>query len=83
LRVFSLIGFKNRGKITMKNIEIITQIKELHDHLSNARAILEDTDIQEAIDNETMINDCFEGLVWVETLEGELFDMIVADRERF
>ena len=67
----------------MKNIEIITQIKELPDHLSNARAILEDTDIQEAIDNETMINDSFEGLVWVETLEGELFDMIVADRERF
>ena len=64
----------------MKNIEVITQLKELHDHLSNARAILEDEDIQGTIDNETMINDCFEGLVWIETLEGEIFDMLQKDK---
>jgi len=64
----------------MKNIEIITQIKELHDHLSNARAILEDTDIQEAIVNETMLYDCFDGLVWIETLESEIFDILQKDK---
>tara|TARA_R110000796_G_scaffold75630_1_gene169513 strand:+ start:436 stop:633 length:198 start_codon:yes stop_codon:yes gene_type:complete len=64
----------------MRNIEVITQLKELHDHLSNARAILEDEDIQGTIDNETMINDCFEGLVWIETLEGEIFDMLQKDK---
>jgi hypothetical protein len=67
-------------EITMRNIEVITQLKELHDHLSNARAILEDEDIQGTIDNETMINDCFEGLVWIETLEGEIFDMLQKDK---
>ena len=64
----------------MRNIEVITQLKELHDHLSNARAILEDEDIQGTIDNETMITDCFEGLVWIETLEGEIFDMLQKDK---
>ena len=64
----------------MRNIEVITQLKELHDHLSNARAILEDTDIQEAIVNETMLYDCFDGLVWIETLEGEIFDMLQKDK---
>tara|TARA_R110000765_G_scaffold27246_1_gene66327 strand:- start:100 stop:297 length:198 start_codon:yes stop_codon:yes gene_type:complete len=64
----------------MRNIEVITQLKELHDHLSNARAILEDTDIQEAIVNETMLYDCFDGLVWIETLESEIFDILQKDK---
>jgi len=67
-------------EITMRNIEVITQLKELHDHLSNARAILEDTDIQEAIVNETMLYDCFDGLVWIETLESEIFDILQKDK---
>ena len=64
----------------MRNIEVITQLKELHDHLSNARAILEDEDIQEAIVNETMLYDCFDGLVWIETLESEIFDILQKDK---